>query len=193
MKQLLANSSQFFTKDRLIALAVTILLLALQGWTWLKRYPLIGLRKDEIAKVEKFDSEVAQLFQKWSAKEEDRIKTEMDLKRAFQRLFEGRPVTDSWSTQIENPLDTLTFTVMTDKAIEHPDFPDSLLVVPTIWTVRDEEGSNDLHAMLAFIQNLTAKQPKWIDLVELVISGNEITQTRAEFGLRLWFKNETAS
>ena len=194
MQRFFRNVRQALTKQRLMILGAILLLGALQGFTWVKRYPLIAKKQAEIAEILALEQEVERLKQEWNAKQEERKKADVELATAYGRLFEGDPAASTWSSQIDRPPETLTFTVRPDKSIPHPEYPDQLVILPTSWSVKNPaENPNTLDALIEFLHDLTTRQAKWIDLVGLQINGNETTQTRAEFSLRLWFKKEATS
>ena len=194
MKRFLRNLSEGFTKERMIIGAVVALLATMQGWTWSKRYPLIAKNLIEVAEIQNLEKEVTQLQEEWTGKQQERDKTAADLKSAYQRLFEGDPSSSNWSTQISNAPEALSFLVGSEKPITHPEYPDKLSILPTNWSVKTpSESANTLDSVLEFLHDLTTRQSKWIDLVEVLINGNEITQTRAQFSLRLWFRKEAKS
>jgi hypothetical protein len=194
MRRFFKNFSEEFTKERLIIAAVVVLLGSLQGWTWSKRYSLIAKNLAEVTEIQNLEKEVTQLQEEWSGKQQERDKVASDLKSAYERLFEGDPTSSNWSTQISNPPEALNFMVGSDKPITHPEYPDKLAIVPTNWVVKNpSESANTLDGVLEFLHDLTTRQSKWIDLVEVLINGNEVTQTRAQFSLRLWFKKEAKS
>ena len=66
--------------------------------------------------------------------------------------------------------------------------------MPTQWDIKPTgTGPNDvplLAELLSFLKEMTADQPKRMDLVHLTVSGDGNTLTRASFGFRLWFQNE---
>lgn len=194
MQRFFRNFRQALTKQRLMILGAILLLAALQWFTWVKRYPLIAQKQAEIAEILALEQEVERLRQEWNSKQEERKKADADLATAYGRLFEGDPAASTWSSQIDRPPETLTFTVRPEKSIAHPEYPDQLVILPTSWSVKNPaENPNTLDALIEFLHDLTTRQAKWIDLVGLQINGNETTQTRAEFSLRLWFKKEATS
>lgn len=194
MQRFFRNVRQALTKQRLAIAGAFLLLAALQWFTWTKRYPVIAKKHAEIAEIYALDKEVERLKQEWEAKQEERKKSDADLAAAYGRLFEGDPAASTWSSQIDRPPETLTFTVRPEKAITHPEHPDQIVILPTSWSVKNPaENPNTLDALIEFLHDLTTRQAKWIDLVGLQINGNETTQTRAEFSLRLWFRKEATS
>lgn len=194
MKHFVENLRQVFSKDRLAMIAVVILLLGLLSWTWCTRYPLIALKEQEILQIKGLETEVTRLESQWSARQDERRKIDADLALACNRLFQGEPTSTSWSSQIENAPDTLTFLVRSDLPVDHPTYPETLSVLPTVWQVKGPTKEGDsLSHLMGFLHDLTTKQAKWIEVVEILINGNELTSTRAEFSLRLWFKKASVS
>jgi hypothetical protein len=194
MKQLFENLGRFFSKERLVMAGVLVLVLGLEAWTWFVRYPLIAVKQHELAQIQDLMDEVARLQSRWTNGEADRNNLASKLKLTYQHLFEGDPGASAWSTQIENPPGTLSFIVRAEKALPDRTYPERLMMLPTLWMVKNPaEDPNSLENLLSFLRDLTMRQPKWIELVEVLISGNEVTTTRAEFSLRLWFKKEPLS
>jgi hypothetical protein len=177
--------------------------LALQWWTWLKRYPLIAQKQQEMQKMLQLEGEVQRLAGAWSddvaAQEEEKFE------RARGQLFAGSPHTAVCLDQLQQPsrASTLAIDVKLQQGHPHPQSSDTLLIVPTFWEVtaavdkttgsKPSRGKSTVSmqgGLLKLLQELTTNQPKRMDLVELNVWGDGSAMTRARVGFRLWFPTE---
>lgn len=168
--------------------------LALQWWTWFRRFPLIAQKQSEMHQVFRLEGEVQQMKLGWSADES--LKVEKGLKQAREHLFTGETNSAACFNQIHQPAHTpaLAIDVTLQEALPHPQHSDTLLVVPTLWDLKPAVGgSSDVPlqgVLLSFLQELTTNQPKRMDLVELTVNGDGKALTHAQAVVRLWFQED---
>jgi hypothetical protein len=191
------SPARFFT---LLVVAGT---LTLEWWTWFKRYPLIAQKQQEVQRVLQLEGEVQRLAGAWS--EDDATRTQAKLDQARAHLFTGDTAAASCFDQLNQPsrAPTLAINVKLQSGQPHPHSSDTLTIVPTVWevttpVVRTPVGNPIVGApavsmqggLLKLLQDLTANQPKRMDLVELSVLGDGHNMTSAKVGFRLWFLKE---
>lgn len=187
----LPKSLLLHSKGRVAIVSVVALALGLQWFVWFKRYPIVAVKQAETEEIQKLEQEVRTMEADWSDSEAERI--EQGLRDAKGRLFDGDPSSSTWAAQMQSPpeIPGLALSVQPEKMIEHPDYEDTLVILPTAWSVKMTDSEADaLGGVLAILHRLTADQPKWMDLTALTISGDEASLSDAQFELRLWFQKE---
>jgi len=193
MKLLLARIPRCFllySKGRILMILLILGAFALQAWTWYYRHPLIATQQQELQKIEALEEELQQLDLKWSEKEAAEVVSRLE--EASAELFSGTPDSAIWSDQVDQPdaASTLSIEVVSEEGQAHPQHPDSLVVVPTVWAVKPAVGQPDLKLgeLLEFLRDLTTKQGKRMELSDLTVSGDEGALASAQIRFRLWFK-----
>jgi hypothetical protein len=171
--------------------------LTLEWWTWCRRYPLIAQRQQEVQQVHQLEGEVQRLQGAWS--EDDAVQTEAALQRAREHLFTGNTGTAACLDQLQQPAHApaLNINVKLGSVQPHPQFNDTLMIVPTSWEVtapivpgKPTSAAPSVsiqEGLLELLQELTTNQPKRMDLVDLNVVGDGSNMTQAKVGFRLWF------
>jgi hypothetical protein len=173
----------------------------LEWWTWFRRYPLIAQKQQEVQQVHQLEGEVQRLAGMWS--EDDATKTEVELQRAHEHLFTGSTATAACLDQLQQPAHApaLNINVKLGAVQPHPQFNETLMIVPTSWevtapivpgkpTTSAAPSVSIQEGLLKLLQELTTGQPKRMDLVDLSVVGDGSNMTQAKVGFRLWFLKE---
>jgi hypothetical protein len=184
---------------RFFMLLVVAGTLTLQWWTWFRRYPLIAQKQLELRGVLQLEGEVQRLEGSWS--KDTAAQVEAKLQQARERLFTGDTGTAACFDQLQQPTraPTLALNAKLQGGQPHPEFGDTLTIVPTFLEVAAPKAPTPAAGtptvsmqggLLTLLQDLTTNQPKRMDLVELSVSGDGSNMTKARVGFRLWFLKE---
>ena len=80
---------------------VVVATLTLQWWTWLRRYPLIAQKQQEVQQVLQLEGEDQRLAGAWS--EDAAAQVEAKLERASEKLFKGDTGVSACLDQLQQP------------------------------------------------------------------------------------------
>ncbi|MFT5467009.1 MAG: hypothetical protein ACI8UO_002112 [Verrucomicrobiales bacterium] len=187
----LPKSLFLHSKGRVAILAVVVVALGVQWFTWFKRNPVIAVKQAEIQAILELEAEVRTMEADWSEEEAEKVASR--LRDAQAQLFDGDPKSSTWSAQIQNPpqIPGMEVSVRPESTIEHPEYADKLEILPTVWMLKQvSEDADIFSAVLVIMNNLATRQQKWMDLSELIINGNEEAPSEAQFQMRLWFRKQ---
>jgi hypothetical protein len=164
--------------------------LALQGWTWNVRYPLIARKQAQTQNLNNLVNEVQTLRLKWSDAEAAQV--EANLREAYTHVFEATNLL-TWLQEFNQPTNipaTITWTEQRERP--HPQYTNELVIVSTLWEVKPTRPKAPLMGeVLSFLEDLVTGDPRRLDFVALTVNGDGSALTSVQAGLEYWVRRPT--